>query len=144
MPYGNDEDDGRVTIFERGSLRPTLEENRGDDGVPSQVYFILPDGTIHPVDTSQDIIIGRQPREDDPPVTIDLDVFEGNAKTVSRQHAMIKPLRGMLVLVDLDSINGTFVNDHRALPTKRYGLYDGDELTFGHVTVQLRFEEPPR
>jgi pSer/pThr/pTyr-binding forkhead associated (FHA) protein len=42
--------------------------------------------------------------------------------------------------VDLDSINGTFVNNRRALPTKRYALMDGDEITVGRLKLTIRYK----
>ena len=76
---------------------------------------------------------------DDPPVTVDLESFDGHDLGVSRHHAMIKQIKDNLVLVDLDSINGTFVNGHRAIPLKRYNIMDGDTVTIGRLTLEIRF-----
>ena len=63
---------------------------------------------------------------------------------VSRHHAMIKLVKDNLVLVDVASSNGTFVNGHRAMPTNRYNLVDGDTLTVGRLTLQIRFHRRNR
>lgn len=53
---------------------------------------------------------------------------------VSRHHARIQVRRGAIVLVDLDSRNGTFVND-MAVREAVLGL--GDRVRFGAFTVVL-------
>lgn len=146
MTKYTDTKDKVVTIFNRKSLRPAIDDTaRMESGnVPSQVYFVLPDGNEYAVDLSHDVVIGRQPREDDPPVTVDLESFDGHDLGVSRHHAMIKYIKSNLVLVDLDSINGTFVNGHRALPLKRYNVMDGDTITIGRLTLEVRFNKRNR
>lgn len=56
---------------------------------------------------------------------------------VSRRHAELHPLGDTYQLVDLGSTNGCKVNGQRI---ERQVLVDGDELTFGPVT--LRFRRP--
>ena len=138
--YGN-EKDNIVTLFNRKALRPAIDDTdrQSSGSVPDLIYFVMPDGSEFPVDTTMDIVIGRQPREDDPPVTIDLEPYDGHDLGVSRHHAMIKRIKDNLVLVDVASSNGTFVNGHRALPTNRYNIIDGDSLTIGRLTLQVRF-----
>ena len=137
----DDDDNQIVTIHERKSVRPALQQRDIDTSadVPDVIYFRLPDGTLQAVKTSDDISIGRHSRPEDPSVVIDFEPFDGHQNGISRQHAMIKLVRDLLILVDLDSINGTFVNGERAAPLRRYQLYDGDELTFGRLNVQLHY-----
>ena len=54
--------------------------------------------------------------------------------TVSRRHARFQHTRGKLILTDLDSCNGTYVND-RAVA--RAELQIGDRLRFGGVPCLL-------
>ncbi|MGA1844628.1 MAG: FHA domain-containing protein [bacterium] len=51
---------------------------------------------------------------------------------VSRQHARISQEKGDYVLEDLDSLNGTFVNDKKV---SKYVLKDGDEILIGKHTL---------
>ena len=129
-----------VTIFGRKQILPALDTDRPNtDDVPDTVIFEFPDGKTLEVKTNQEIIIGRKSREEDPDVTIDLETYDGHKMGVSRHHALIKYLKNSLILVDLDSINGTFVNNRRALPTKRYALMDGDAITVGRFTMKIHF-----
>ncbi len=57
-------------------------------------------------------------------------------KNVSRRHAEIVPAEGGYDIVDLDSTNGTFVNEE---PVKRRRLHDGDRITLG--TTELVFRD---
>jgi pSer/pThr/pTyr-binding forkhead associated (FHA) protein len=133
--------DDVVTIFGRKQILPPLDNDRlSTDDIPATVIFELPNGKEIVVKTNQEIIIGRKSREEDPDVTVDLEAYDGHKMGVSRHHALIKYLKNALILVDLDSINGTFVNNRRALPTKRYALMDGDEITVGRFAMKIYFK----
>ena len=56
---------------------------------------------------------------------------------ISRRHARFLPDAGQVVVEDLGSTNGTFVNGHRV--GGRHVLADADKLQFGTSTV-LRFQ----
>ncbi len=73
----------------------------------------------------------------DRPVDIDLDGQEPIERIwTSRQHAVITWDRGVMVIEDLNSLNGTFVNRARIHPGQRQVLQAGDVVQIG--TVQLR------
>jgi hypothetical protein len=55
---------------------------------------------------------------------------------VSRQHALLWREAGAIWLADLDSANGTFVNDERL--TDVMDLLNGDRITFGGTDLTLR------
>jgi FHA domain len=54
-----------------------------------------------------------------------------NDPTISRRHAQIACIRQRYVLHDLDSKNGTFVNDTRLEPDKVWLLNANDRIRFG-------------
>jgi len=137
----SDDKNNVVTVFNRQAIRPEIDNaSRPDSGqVPETIYFVMPDGTEFPVKPAHDVVIGRQPREDDPPVTVDLESYDGHDLGVSRHHCMMKAINDNLMLVDLDSINGTFVNGHRAMPLKRYNIADDDTITVGRISLEIRF-----
>ncbi|AWB83110.1 DUF3662 and FHA domain-containing protein [Corynebacterium liangguodongii] len=58
---------------------------------------------------------------------------------VSRQHAEITWDGQVAVLVDLNSTNGTTVNDE---PIDNWMLADGDVITVGHSHIEVRIVEP--
>jgi len=56
---------------------------------------------------------------------------------VSSQHCRIRPEQGRLVLYDLDSTNGTYVNERRV---NRHALSAGDVIRLGETCLELRLE----
>ena len=106
-----------------GSFRVDAEVREGPGGGP-YAALVLADGTR--VDLGEDpVTIGR----------LDDCEIQLSDKNVSRRHAEVRPEGSGFVVVDLDSTNGTRVNDARI---KRRELSDGDEVTVGATT--LRFE----
>ncbi|GAB4150982.1 MAG: hypothetical protein Kow00107_01560 [Planctomycetota bacterium] len=59
-------------------------------------------------------------------------VFRGDSK-VSRKHAKIEFVKGVFYITDLDSANGTLVNDR--LVKRRTQLKDGDKIVIGGTEV---------
>jgi hypothetical protein len=103
---------GRVEIeasFSEGDVRPSL---------------ILPDGRSLPIGQTP-LVIGRLP---------ECAVVLGDTN-VSRRHAQVAIEAGEVVVSDLGSTNGTFVNGRRVT---RAGLRAGDEVMVG--TTRLRVE----
>ena len=60
---------------------------------------------------------------------------------VSRKHCEIYAEDGMLVVDDLGSSNGTFINGERI--TEPTFLYPGESLRIGKVTFEAEYEPPP-
>jgi pSer/pThr/pTyr-binding forkhead associated (FHA) protein len=83
-------------------------------------------GEIYPLFENREITIGRSP-------TNNIAIRD---KNISRVHCQIVVSDGRCVLTDLQSTNGTFVNDQRVVEC---GLKPKDEIRVG-VTL-LRLEE---
>jgi hypothetical protein len=97
------------TLADAGGVTPTL---------------VLPDGRRVTIDR-EPFLIGRLPE-------CAVALQDPN---VSRRHAEIRRRRDAVVLVDLDSTNGTLVNGS---PIQESPLVDGDEVTIGETA--LRYE----
>ncbi|MBN1430153.1 MAG: FHA domain-containing protein [Anaerolineae bacterium] len=69
--------------------------------------------------------IGRQPGND----------IVLNTSAVSRYHAQFDVAEGKVFLVDLGTVNGTFVNDRQIEPNSRRPLSDGDVIMMGDVQI---------
>ena len=79
-------------------------------------------------------------RSDENPVDIDLDDQEPQERSwVSRQHAVITFANDELIIEDLNSANGTFVNRTRLTPNQKCTLKSGDYVQTGTVMFQVRF-----
>lgn len=78
-------------------------------------------------------------RMDDKPVDIDLEDQEAPDRVLcSRQHALITFEEGQLMIEDLNSSNGTFVNRNRIYPGQRKPLAVGDVLQLGSVQMRVK------
>jgi hypothetical protein len=72
--------------------------------------------------------------------TIDLTPFNAGAWGVSRQHAHIVQQDNLYLLEDLNSTNGTWINQQRLPPGKRQGLQSGDTLQLGQLILTVYFD----
>ncbi len=63
-----------------------------------------------------------------------------DATTVSRRHARFRVSQGVATVEDLDSTNGTFVNN--APISSATCLKDGDEIALGKAVLKLRMIDP--
>lgn len=86
-------------------------------------------------------ILGRSDSTSNYQPDIDLFTSQGLEKGVSRRHAALVRTRNTISVIDLGSINGTFLNDSRLEPHKPYTLQVGDELLLG--TLALIFHPKP-
>lgn len=97
---------------------------------PQPTFVVMSDGPLKGTNLvleQDDIVVGRRD-------TSDLVIADPH---VSLAHARVKRRQGAVLIEDLGSTNGTFVNGER-LTTAR-ALRHGDEVTFG--TVETRFED---
>lgn len=80
----------------------------------------------------------------DPKATVfpEIDLSEDGslAKSVSRRHARILKQDDEIVLEDLGSINGTFINGKRLDPYLPETLKDGDKIQLGKVPIEITLQ----
>ena len=77
---------------------------------------------------NENITIGRSPKND-----IHIDNL-----AVSNFHAVIKKVMKVYFIEDLNSTNGTFVNEKKI---DKYELLDGDEVIIGKHSLFFRFKQ---
>jgi hypothetical protein len=86
------------------------------------------------------ITLGRHvPGE--PAPTLDLGAYDGVLYGVSRQHAVIKRAGKGYTVEDLESRNGTWVNERRLRPHEVRPLSSGDILRLGQLGLYIYFKE---
>lgn len=84
------------------------------------------DTAAHPI--ANELVIGRGEQAD----LLLADI------TVSRRHASVRQDGHTVVVTDLDSANGTFVNGERVYDGTR--LEDGDVIQLGKAEVRIRVD----
>lgn len=90
----------------------------------------------------EEIVFGRNPDKQQPdPQIIDLSGFNAHEAGVSRQHAALQRDEfNQIVLIDLESSNGTYINDERLIPMHAYSVADGDEIRLGYLKIIIQFD----
>jgi hypothetical protein len=72
---------------------------------------------------------------------IDLTLYNGLEMGVSRQHALIRKAKDGFEIVDLNSTNGTWVNEKRLVPNQSYPLVSGVQIRLGRMLLLALFVE---
>ncbi len=100
----------------------------------------LPDGRLllHLTEQSSGIVLGRSEAGGDFVPDLDLAPFDGQNAGVSRRHAALVQSNDRLHLIDLDSANGTFVNNRRVPPDQPIRLKDEDSVRLGSLILLIR------
>ena len=86
------------------------------------------------------LIIGRASAMNAKPVNIDLTPYDAENLGISRNHAQLKCQDNLLLLMDLKSGNGTFVNETRLYPSEARVLRTGDEIRLGKMVIKIHFK----
>jgi len=85
------------------------------------------------------VILGRGDKDTASEMNIDLTLFGAAEQGVSRQHACLELLNKTVMLTDLGSTNGTFVNrGPRLLPGIKQPLNNGDEIIVGKTFLKFQ------
>ena len=71
--------------------------------------------------------------------TINLTQTGASQAGVSRKHAAIQREGDTLLLIDLDSTNGTYLNHERIQPNQPFQLQNGDVIRLGLYDVWISF-----
>jgi hypothetical protein len=131
-----------VSTFVRVPATPAAER-----GVESRHawYVVLtsdkPDQDLLSLEIIDDVIIGRKFEEFKP----DLDLTEYGAEQLgmSRQHAILRPTENSLLLSDLGSTNGTFLNGGQIVLGKAQALENDDIISLGALHFRVNIVNQP-
>lgn len=73
----------------------------------------------------------------DPGIHINLEAYAAGQKGVSRQHASLTMVDKNVILTDLNSVNGTFLNGQQLCQNKHYMVRNGDEIRLGKLALYI-------
>mgnify|MGYP005861603671 CR=1 FL=1 len=125
---------------------PTSEMGiRGTKTFPIDAQLIIDVGDMserQALRIDEEVIMGRVDHHTDFLPDVNLSRFGAWEKGVSRLHAAIRRRGDALVLVDLGSTNGTFLNDERLAPRQAQQLRDGDRIRLGLCEMVIYYESP--
>ncbi|MBN1120790.1 MAG: FHA domain-containing protein [Anaerolineae bacterium] len=85
-------------------------------------------------------VIGRHSRTTDVEINLDLTPFAADKYGVSRVHAAFQVEEKDLYLVDLNSKNGTFLNEDPVPANQPAPIHDGDTIRLGQLMMYIYFK----
>jgi DNA-binding response OmpR family regulator len=95
------------------------------------------------LNVDRQIIVGRYDVRQEKQPDLDLAPFHGEEDGVSRQHMALVPEGDQLMVVDLGSGNGTYLNGERLEPNKPTPIKHDDRLQLGQFQLHLRVVVSP-
>ena len=108
--------------------------------IPEKGIAFFVDGHTNPAysDSSGEIILGRK-ADTTSERLLDLAPFGGYSMGISRRHAVVRRVGEEYELMDLGSVNGTFLNEERLIPQKTYPLPSGSHLRLGRMRMLVLY-----
>lgn len=70
---------------------------------------------------------------------VDLASYHGHEKGVSRLHAVLTRGKGVILVTDVGSTNGVWINDQRLPPNTPTPIQDGAHLWLGRLEIVVYF-----
>ncbi len=98
---------------------------------------LLDTGQVLPLAERNEFTLGRVSEGQPIMPDIDLSPYQAYASGVSRLHAVIKRDANRVLLMDLGSSNGTYVNGKRLNPNVEQLLSNGDVIALGKLKIQV-------
>lgn len=98
---------------------------------------LIESGQILPLSERMEYTLGRIAEGQPIVPDVDLSPYNAYANGVSRLHCAVKQVDKQVVIVDLGSSNGTYLNGTRLSPYTEMPVTDGDIVYLGKLKVQL-------
>lgn len=130
-----------LTFISTGKLRDTAHVTASGPSTADlrtgQIALLLPGQSLI-LEGKPQYVIGREGLENDPP-DVNLSAYGAREKGVSRKHAVLRVDRRQLLLIDLGSSNGTWLNGAQLTANEPVRLESGDEIRLGKFPLRVRF-----
>lgn len=142
-----DADDSAQTISTRNidDLRDGEEAfNTGKAMIQGDlVLMVQPSGKKFVLSGNQlnEVVLGRRNQETGYAPTVDLTDVNGQKQGVSRRHATLTRRDSLLLLIDHNSTNGTFLNGKRLAPEQPRVVRDSDMIRLGQLEILIVFQK---
>lgn len=122
----------------KSALENTGEIDHKPDHFESWASLHLIDsGHILPLGDKREFTLGRASENQPIMPDIDLTPYQAYANGVSRIHALIKRKDKHVSVMDLDSSNGTYMNNERLKPNVETPIDNNDILSLGKLKIQF-------
>jgi pSer/pThr/pTyr-binding forkhead associated (FHA) protein len=126
-------DGGDAASIPPGSPRPQ------PSGIPTAwgSLHLLESGHVLPLASRPEFTLGRTTEGQPIVPDIDLTPYQAHAQGVSRLHAILRHDGHRILVLDLGSSNGTYVNGRRIPPNLEQLVQNGDVIALGRFKIQL-------
>ena len=101
---------------------------------------MIESGQILPLADRTEFSLGRSAEGQPIVPDVDLSPYEAYANGVSRLHAVLKLIQDRIMIMDLGSSNGTYLNGNRLAPYVETPVAHGDVIYLGKLKIQLLIE----
>jgi hypothetical protein len=101
---------------------------------------MIDSGQILPLADRNEFSLGRSAEGQPIVPDVDLSPYNAYANGVSRLHAVLKLIREQIVIMDLGSSNGTYLNGNRLSPYVESPIAHGDVISLGKLKIQVLIE----
>jgi len=98
---------------------------------------LMDSGKILPLASRNEFTLGRLSEGQPIMPDIDLTPYQAYASGVSRLHVVIKRESTRVIIMDLGSSNGTYLNGRRLSPHVEEALNHGDVVALGKLKIQV-------
>ena len=98
---------------------------------------LMDSGKILPLASRNEFTMGRLSEGQPIMPDIDLTPYQAYASGVSRLHAVVKRDADHVIIMDLGSSNGTYLNGRRLNPHTEETLKHGDVVALGKLKIQV-------
>jgi hypothetical protein len=102
---------------------------------------LMDTGQVLPLSPGNEFTLGRVSEGQPIMPDIDLSPYQAYAAGVSRLHAVIKRREDRLVIMDLGSANGSYLNGERLPVDVEQPLRHGDVVLLGKLRIQILLKE---
>jgi hypothetical protein len=98
---------------------------------------LMDSGKVLPLASRNEFTMGRLSEGQPIMPDIDLTPYQAYASGVSRLHAVVKRDSNRVVIMDLGSSNGTYLNGRRLNPHVEEEIRHGDIIALGKLKIQI-------
>jgi hypothetical protein len=109
---------------------------------PAEGIAIYLLGLTHPIEVrlENEFVIGRvtEPTEEK---VVDLTLYNAFALGVSRRHLMVRRAGDGYDVIDLNSTNGTWVNEQSLVPQQPLTVKSGSQIRLGNMRIFISFRQ---
>lgn len=122
-------------------IREWVQKNTKEAAVPNSGIAFYVDGHSMPayIDPTGEFVLGRKVGTTSEQL-LDLAPFAAYSLGVSRRHVAVRPAGSGYEILDLGSVNGTWLNEERMVPHQAYPLPSGSHLRLGRMRVLVLYQ----